>query len=284
MKSLNKFINEFEAGFQFNNRFACRIQLPRELLESGFTLSDKKAVEWLNRGILCESTNLPDRAFAETQMTQYGLTEQFPIHSEFTTLDCTFNTPLIVVQSSDGRSAGQMDNPVPRVFHAWQNLIQDMSTGYDSSRDFTFSGTSSDNGYYGEIEIAVFDRLNTPTLLYSFERAYPRVIQSTPVTWREENELARLTVGFTFSVWRVVPLSDTKTRAAWFMDEEVLQGRGFGSGPFQNNQMSYPGSYGHPGEFQNPMFRPSRSMIGGILTGMASDIIYDVTKGRVRIG
>lgn len=268
MKSLNTFINEFSDGFQMNNRFICKVITPEQLVTAD-TEGNAAVATWLAKGILCESTNLPDRAFAETPMTQYGLTEQFPYHSEFTTLDCTFNTPLYGT-----------DNPVPRMFHAWQNLIQDMRGGYNSSRDFSFSGTNSSNGYYGELFIGVFDRQNNPTIAYEFERVYPRVVQSTPVTWREENELTKLTVGFTFSAWR--PL--TNVPEGFFPDTDLLRSAPLGTGPFQQNPMGYPGSPGYPGEFQNTRFQAPRTTLGGILIGLASDIINDVTGGRVRIG
>jgi hypothetical protein len=153
------------------------------------------AKNWLARGIACESTSLPDRSFAETELTQYGLTEQFPYHTEFTALNCTFNTPL---------NGG--DNPIQRVFHAWQNLIQDMTAGYNSSRDFTFAGSggSSDpKGYYGEIYLAVFDRQNNPTIGYQFERAYPKLVDAVAVSWSTESEVTKLPVTFTFSAWSV---------------------------------------------------------------------------------
>ena len=185
MNNLSQFFNEFNLGFQQSNRFACKILVPTALTVSGPTLVAKN---WLARGIVCESTSLPDRAFAETEMTQYGLTEQFPFHTEFTSLSCVLNTPL---------NGG--DNPIMRLFHAWQNLIQDNSQGYDSPRDFTFGST-----YYGEIQMAVFDRQNNPTIGYRFERAYPKLVDAVAVSWSADNEFAKLPVSFTFSAWSVM--------------------------------------------------------------------------------
>lgn len=272
MKNLNTFLTEFSDGFQFNNRFACRIQTPVQL-SNQVTNSERQAIDWLGKGILVESTNLPDRAFQEVEMTQYGLTEQVPYHSQFTTLACVLNTPLST------RSGGP-DDVVPRVFHSWQNLIQDFKTGYDSTRDFTFSGTNSQNGYYGEVDLVVFDRQNRPTMQYHFERVYPRVVESTPVTWREESEFTRLSVGFTFSTWYPVPLNDTN--AGWFTGLDFLSSRPL-SNPFQQNQMGYPGNPARPGEFQNGRFIPPGTGVGGFLRGVAREIISDVTNGRIRI-
>ena len=254
MKSLNTFLNTFMDGFQFNNRFACKVIVPRSL---ALNETEQIARDWLGRGFVCESTNLPDRAFTVTQMTQYGITEQFPFHTEFTSLDCVFNTPLVQMGPEE------TDNPIPRVFHAWQNLIQDLSSTYEeSSRDFTFAGSSSVDGYYGEIQLGVFDRQNNLTLAYEFQRVYPRVVQATPVTWKEENELAKLSIGFTFSIWR--PIQASKIQGDWFPEPEQMFK---GSNPFQNIQ-----------------FTPPRSTLGGIVTGVISDIINDATNGRVRIG
>lgn len=197
MNSLNTFLNEFSAGFQYNNRFACQV-LPPAALTSKLSGPEITALGWLKKGILVESTNLPDRAFVETQITQYGLTEQFPYHTEYTTLDCSFLTPIIEV--SDAESS----NPLPKVFAAWQNLIQDMSRGWtDSTRNFTFMGSC-----YGTLKMAAFDRKNTVTIAYEFEKAYPRLVQSTPVNWKEEGEFARLTIGFTFSNWKLMNSKD----------------------------------------------------------------------------
>lgn len=275
MKNLNTFINEFRDGFQFNNRFMCKVIVPQQLQLK--TEGNYAVAEWLAKGILCESTNLPDRAFAETQMTQYGLTEQFPFHSEFTSLQCVFNTPL--------RSTGDTrnDNPVPRFFHSWQDLIQDLSEGYDSTRDFTFSGTNHTNGYYGELQLGVFDRHNNLTIAYEFERVYPQIIQATPVSWREENELTKLAVGFTFSTWRAIPQDKAE---GLFGSTELLRGVGFMS-PFNQTQLELGSPNYNRGDFQEGRFTPPRTTIGGILTGIAtdviSDVISDVTNGRVRI-
>lgn len=255
MKSLNSFLNEFMDGFQFNNRFACKVVIPRSLKLTG---TEMAARDWLAKGFVCESTNLPDRAFEETQMTQYGITEQFPYHTAFTSLDCVFNTPLVQTTPQD------TDNPIPRVFHAWQNLIQDMSGTYEeSSRDFTFAGSGSADGYYGEIQMGVFDRQNNLTLAYEFQRVYPRIVQSTPVTWKETNELTKLSIGFTFSTWRAKPI------------REVV-------GDFFPESETRFGGEGNP--FQNIQFTPPRTTFGGIVRGIAGDIISDVTNGRIRIG
>lgn len=272
MKNLSTFINEFQDGFQPNNRFMCKVIIPEQLI-----LTHPAAWDWLAKGILCESTNLPDRAFAETQMTQYGLTEQFPYHTEFTSLQCVFSAPL----KMSGESTN--DNPVLRFFHAWQDLIQDMKQGYDSTRDFTFSGTNHTNGYYGEIQLGIFDRQNNLTLAYEFERVYPQIIQATPVTWQEENELTKIAIGFTFSAWH--PISPDKAKGL-FGSTELLRTIPLQSG-FNQTQMELGEQNYNRGDFQNGRFTPPRSTIGGILTGIAtdiiSDVISDVTNGNVRI-
>ena len=158
-------------------------------------LREKTAATWIHEGVVCAATNLPDRGFGETKMTIYGITEQFPFHSEYATLDCIFLTPLF-----------KQENPIPRIFQKWQNLIQDMSSGYaGSTKDFTFSGTGPDNGYYGNIHLGMFDNHNALSLSYAFERVYPKVVQSTPVNWHEEHEITKLGVNFTYSTWTLLP-------------------------------------------------------------------------------
>ena len=243
MKNLNSFINEFKDGFQHNNRFAAKVYPPTTMI-GNMTEAERVAWNWITRGFVCDTTNLPDRAFAETQITFYGLTEQIPFHSEFTTLDCTFNTPL-----------HGADNPVPRVFHKWQNMIQDMTDGYDSTRDFNFP-----NNWYGHIEMAVLNRQNIPTLSYLFEKVYPKVIQSTPVTWKEENELTQLAVQFTFASVRVIPRDEQ--RDDFFAENGPLPSRNpFDSSPFFPSQGPYIPPKGNPASFptilRNPIGFPS---------------------------
>lgn len=209
MKSLGTFLSEFQEGFQPNNRFAAKIFLPN----LGLSDTELEAKRWLESGFLCTTTRLPDRSFEETQMTQYGLTEQFPFHTQYTSQDCTFNTPL-----KNG------DNPVPRVFSAWQNLIQDGSGGYsESTRDFTFPSE-----FYGHLLIGALDRANRCTLLYHFENAYPKTVESMPVTWSEQNEVATLGVSFTFSSWVMLPFNSEE-----FFTPDPAYGRDLT--PFQNS-------------------------------------------------
>lgn len=189
MNSLAEFFGEFRDGFQYNNRFLCQITPPTALAAT-LTNEEQIALGWIKRGIACESTHLPDRAFGETPMGLYGITEQFPYHTDYTSIDCVFMTPMLGT-----------NNILPRVFAAWQNLVQDMRNGYESSRDFTFPDT-----YYSQVmSITTFNRQNVPSLTYTFERVYPQLVQSVPLSWEEVNELTNLTVKFTFSAWKVEP-------------------------------------------------------------------------------
>jgi hypothetical protein len=212
MKNLGTFLSEFQEGFQPNNRFAAKVFPPALNL----TDTEREAKRWLESGFLCNMTRLPDRAFEETQMTQYGLTEQFPFHTQYTSQDCMFNTPL-----KNG------DNPVPRVFSAWQNLIQEGSGGYnESTRDFTFPSE-----FYGGIKIGMLDRANRCTLLYLFENVYPKTVESVPVMWSEQNEVATLSVSFTFSSWSMQRFNGEE-----FFNPDPVYGRSPSS--FQNDGLS----------------------------------------------
>lgn len=192
--NLNRFRNAVAAGFQPNNRFRFQLVLEGNIpLWSGLMVNVGPGVvqglQGLREGVLCSATRLPDRSFDTVQMTQYGLTEQFPYKTDFTALDCTFLLPIYVGK-----------NTVASIFYAWQNHIQDLSQGVVSSkRDFRWP-----DDYYSEARLYTFDRQNNTTGCYVFDRLYPKAVESVPVTWTDNSEMAQLNVTFAFSTWRFI--------------------------------------------------------------------------------
>src|ERR1019366_9128342 len=138
MNSLSAFIGQFKRGVQQANRFVVQVIVSPTTIGNIITdslqtngsilglvqtvlaaensvLSVPQVVKWLAQGYLCEQVRLPDRAFAQVAMTQYGYTEQFLYHTDYPSLACHFRMPYAFNLSND--------NAVPRFFSYWQNTI-----------------------------------------------------------------------------------------------------------------------------------------------------------------
>jgi len=116
--NINQFLGTFQNGFQPSNRFILQVMFSPDLADrmingnaatgessggvfrGGVTRANiEQALDWMQRGLLCEKTRLPDRAFDQVPLTQYGVTENFPYKTDYTALDSTFLLPLL----TDGR-------------------------------------------------------------------------------------------------------------------------------------------------------------------------------------
>ena len=209
--NLNTFISNYKDGFQSSSKFTCQIFLPLQLLATIVTQSlidnaidfliptgDKDAkgilsapivATWLGRGLAVEAARLPSRAFETVDLSMYGLTERFPTHSEYTSLDCVFLMPFV-----------GNDNGVPKFFNYWQNYIQNNQFGPQSGLNFQFPST-----YYGTILLSLLDNKGEPSVTYQFDKVYPHRVESVGIQWDQSNEHARLPVSFHYSYWKIVP-------------------------------------------------------------------------------
>jgi hypothetical protein len=196
--NLYQFQNTFRESFQQGNRYRLHINFEsglasvplhaRLLANAGNrSVEVEQALTWLAQGALCDRARVPDRAFDTVQMTQYGITEQFPYKSDYTALDCSFLLPI-----HNGR------NVLSQVFTLWMNAVQNIQDGLGSDRDFTWP-----SDYYATAKLFTLDRTNRTTACYVFERLYPKAVESIPVTWTEESEIARLNVSFVFTSWHM---------------------------------------------------------------------------------
>lgn len=149
-------------------------------------------VKWLYQGFLCDSARTPDRGFATTDLSIYGITEHVPYHAEFSSLDCVFlmpNTTNIL-----------NDNGVPRWFNYWMNQIQNINAGPDSGLDFNFP-----SDYYATILLTLFDRKDNGTITYQFNKCYPVTVSSVPLSWESTDKFTKLPVSFNYSTWQMQP-------------------------------------------------------------------------------
>lgn len=226
MERLDEFLGQFKRGFQKSNRFLCQIfvrpQMIAQILLDNSTvgfqipgigeipipvalpdalLSTPIVAKWLAQGFICESAHLPDRGFKEVELDMYGITENFPVHSQTGELECTFLMPYNFNIAND--------QGVPRFFSYWMNQIQNGLNGPESGFDFRFP-----QHYYSTVTMTLLDEKMRGTITYQFSRVYPKVLHTTELMWSSENEFAKYKVSFNYSYWRVLPWVDTQLNTA----------------------------------------------------------------------
>jgi hypothetical protein len=220
MNHISDFMGTFRNGFQRGNRFVCQVLIPPQLVANIiadsvapagggiFDVVDKvlalensvlavpQVVKWLAQGYLVSDARLPDRGFGMVDLSMYGITEHFPVHAEYSSMDCTFLMPYATNVSND--------NAVPRFFNYWQSQIQRNLNGPDSGFDFKFPGD-----YYGTILLTALDRKNKGTITYKFDRVYPKTVDTVQMSWADTDKFATLPVSFNFSYWTVLPVVES---------------------------------------------------------------------------
>lgn len=167
----------------------------------------------LRQGLLCESTSTPSRQFDTTTMTIYGYEEKFPTFTTYADMQCTFMIPMTQDFAEEKTSL-----EVVELFHAWQNLIQPISS-QNSSNGFTEPGDMvlsfpSEYRLQDGMTLEQFDPYNakrnngpaedtepTPTIVYRFRNVYPLTIEPMAVSWSSIDEYQKLTVTFAYSYW-----------------------------------------------------------------------------------
>jgi hypothetical protein len=218
MNSLASLIGQFRRGMQQSNRYVCQVligpdmvanmiadslqgnggifgTIQRVLSVENSVLSIPQVVKWLAQGYLVNNVRLPDRAFATTDMNQYGYTEHFPYASEYGSLQAHFLMPYALNISND--------NAVPRFFSYWQNLIQRGQQGPDSGYDFRFPAD-----YYATVLLTLLDRQNRGTITYKFDNVYPKTVQSAELSWASA-DWCTFPVEFVYSYWKVLPQAES---------------------------------------------------------------------------
>jgi hypothetical protein len=224
MNSIQDFISTFRKGFQETNRFICQVYVQPEMVAriiadsatgdlggsllgqissivqtaasiENSVLSVPQVVKWLAQGYLCNDVRLPSREFGTTDLSMYGITEHFPVHTEYSAITCQFMMPYAYISN---------DSAVPRFFNYWQNQIQHAQRGPDSGFDFNFP-----SDYYGTMLITTFDRKNKGGLTYKFTNVYPKTVDSVPLSWALQDQYCMLPVSFNFSYFTVLPVADS---------------------------------------------------------------------------
>lgn len=225
MNKLQDFLSQFRNGFQRPNRYVCQVIVSPTMvgnivadsvarpaasgvvgqvlgvIQQAAALEDSlvsvpQVVSWLAQGYLVDSVRMPDRGFGTVDLSMYGITEHFPYHTEYSALECTFMMPYATNLNND--------NAVPRFFSYWQNQIQHADLGPDSGFDFRFPGD-----YYATVLLTLLDRQNKGTLTYKFTNAYPKSVDSVPLSWAKNDKFASLPVTFNYSYWTIQPVAES---------------------------------------------------------------------------
>mgnify|MGYP003642232581 CR=1 FL=1 len=232
---IDRFMSEFQDGFQRINQFRCMINVSA-VAGGALTRAYPRAASWLAQGILCEGTRTPSRSFETVALEMYGYQEKFPVFTTYTDLECSFLMPL--APGTDG-----VTNEVSQLLNEWQNLIQRRHTSgsgaddpmvlrfpseYRVKQGFTlellnpYNGKRSQGGIGVNVNAAVpyipplkilnkvFRNKNAPaeseyqsppTQRYEFFNVYPITVESSTVGWQSINEVQRVTVAFAYSYW-----------------------------------------------------------------------------------
>jgi len=126
---------------------------------------------------LCESAELPGRAFMNIDARYYGPNQKLPFQSVYQ----DFNATFICRSESLERE----------FFDDWMTIINPINTW-----DFNYR-----NDYSALIDVFQFKENNEPNYLFTLLDAYPIIVNPQPVSW-ESNEFQKLMVTFTYTHWR----------------------------------------------------------------------------------
>lgn len=131
---------------------------------------------------LCETAEMPGRAFTLQDYRYYGPSFKLPTSSEYQDINFTFLVRDVMREKE--------------LFDNWMAYINPKNT-----YDFRFL-----NEYSGDIYIYQFSEIEDKGATYkaTLRRAYPTNVQSLPLTWTDDN-IHRLQVTFTFTDWVTDP-------------------------------------------------------------------------------
>jgi hypothetical protein len=169
-----------DEGPSKSSRFIARIT-PNSTLLWQIALADAD----MDRGIttdlafLCESTELPGRAFTAVDVRYYGPSMKLPFQTQYEEISLNF------LCRAEAKERQFFDN--------WMSIIHPLSTFNFEYRD----------NYRANIELFQFDEKNRAQYSFTLVDAYPLIVNAQPVTWAD-SEFLRLGVSFTYHYWKRV--------------------------------------------------------------------------------
>lgn len=130
----------------------------------------------------CESTTLPGRTLATSDLRIYGPTEKFPYQSTYDDINMTF-----ICSSSMAERT---------FFDGWLELINP-----SSKWNFEYK-----ENYVTTIEIDQFDRQFNKPYKVKLIDAYPIAVSAMDVDWSNNSTYHKLNVTFAYTSWERLPL------------------------------------------------------------------------------
>lgn len=191
LQNYRSVVNKYGGPAKAHRFFVRFASFPIGLMSRG-TFYNNNVVRDL--GYLCEAAEFPGRGFMNTDLRYYGPSFKAPFQSTYEDLNLTF-----VVRDSFLER---------QFFDDWINIINPINT-YDFqyrknyiSQIELFQMSEKEN--YGESdkpnEVPPGSRESTAQYKFTFEEAWPILINPMPTNWAEDN-FHRLTVSFTYTRW-----------------------------------------------------------------------------------
>ena len=164
------------------NRFVVRINsLPNKIVRRGVYNTVLRDLSYL-----CEAAELPGRGFMNVDVRYYGPSFKMPYQTTYEDLNLTFLVRDLFLER--------------QMFDDWMELINPSNNyNFNYRKDYI---CSIDLFQMSEVEIAGSGAQKTSAAQYkfTFEEAWPILVNPMPVNWAEDN-FNRLTVAFTYKRW-----------------------------------------------------------------------------------
>jgi hypothetical protein len=185
------------AGVLPTNRFLVTVPLPR-ILSNAQSVRAGESVSFNDISRLftfrAEAFKAPGVNIDTTAVNRYGIgpSQKMPFNAAFTDTSITF--------------LGDRNGEIWNLFYNWVNSI------------FNFGGVESSNGsftrpsykarylsdYAVDIGVSILDYAGQFSNEVIMHNAYPTSINDIPLSWNDNNQLMKITVGFTFRDWSIV--------------------------------------------------------------------------------
>ena len=146
-------------------------KIPSVALSNGATLED------LN--LMCESVSIAGRTVQSLLDRQYGRNREIAYNGPtYTPINLSFLCSKSFIEK--------------RIFDQWNNMIVDISKGYDIAYY---------KDYIGEMEVSVLDGHGEKTFTTKYREVWPKTVSAIEFNHSTQNAPVRMTVEMTYAYW-----------------------------------------------------------------------------------
>lgn len=185
------------AGVLPTNRFLVSVPLPR-ILSSAQSVRGGESVSFNSVSRLftfrAEAFKAPGVSIDATPVNRYGIgpSQKMPHNASFTDVSITF--------------LADRNGEIHNLFYNWINSIFNFGGVESSYGGFTRPSykTRYLTDYSVDIGVSVLDYAGEFSNEIIMHNAYPININDIPLSWNDNNQLMKITVGFTFRDWSIV--------------------------------------------------------------------------------